>query len=151
MRPEKAATMNDDLKKALEAGVRDAETLHRKADELNKSLTEVEAVIAQLKLGVSGRVAMGNLADQRFLAWGKDGNRWRLLYEQGDTYELITSAPRNVRMEAVNYLPKLVEMLITNVSAEVDKVEAAIASVDEVVDEVALHHAKENAKARGGK
>ena len=142
--------MSDDLKKVIQDCQAKAKELNENTDELNKRLETVEHALVSLRLGVSARVPFGKDGDKRFLTWGKDNSRWKLLYEVGDhqaghTYELLTHVSRGVRLSAVKLLPILFQALLAAVEHETDKIKKACEEIDVVTDEIAFFTAGQKA------
>jgi hypothetical protein len=113
-----------------------AQVLNKTSDDLTKQLTEVEAALATLKLGVKTWVTMrkcSELSDpdnegKRYqitivqqLGYGRNNNKWGLLFMEyceewfegePDLLEFLRDAPREIRLLAVEKLPDLLNALI---------------------------------------
>ncbi len=92
-------------------------TLGRETDELNNMLMQ-----AAEKLSVYGVYASVALPRNSELAIGKQGNTWRLLYLCGDSSSPLLSCARETRIEAVDYLPALLEVVQHVAAKEVQAV-----------------------------
>lgn len=132
-----------EFSRLLERAQKLAPQLGAATDELNNSITRYERALASLHLGVSARIEIGrdpilgpndeesgehHIEQVRF---SKADGTWRLRYESGpddgpehwDSVPLV-SAPREVRVRAVEFLPRLLEEMI-------DTAENATAKVTE--------------------
>lgn len=103
--------------------------LNSSSDELSKAIRPIDAALKKLNLGVSAWYAYrGSDPDQegnysfRRIGYAKVGGKWGLAlstdsgnaYDESDNYEqwLFNDAPRSMRIEALEYIPDLLEQLV---------------------------------------
>ena len=124
---------NEKVGTALALAREFSESLGTAADTLNAELGEAEEKLQALKLGIEASVLMGTNDDvQRYLAFKKHGLVWSLVVEGiplGLTeveFEVeLVHASRDARVEAVAYLPELLDRLVTTAEAELRRVRGA--------------------------
>jgi hypothetical protein len=115
-------------------------------EKLNASLTQIEADLQGLSLGVTASVEMereafDGYAIVRNLRFGKENREWKLMYESGtDGDDDWTSTPllntsREIRLKAVDHLGALIEKLVKTAEQEV----GSIATKANEVEALARH------------
>lgn len=112
--------MSDDAKSLAQLAV----NLGAAADALNGALLNAERALRDLKLGVAASVSIDSENDAR-LAFGKQGDQWRLTLRCGDQDSPITSVSREVRVMATLALPILLAALRRVAIDQVQSVGAA--------------------------
>lgn len=113
--------------------------LNDATDRLNERLSEVEAALVDLQLGVKGFVRMSledtGYDETRHLAFRKHEGQWCLVVddESADPLDFSTTpilkASRAVRIEAADLLPALVDNLIERTATQADEVEKRVQSL----------------------
>lgn len=130
-----------DFSQLLERAQKLAPLLGAATDQLNQSITRYERALASLHLGVSGRIEIarepildGNEEDTgqehvEQICFSKADGTWRLRYESGpdDAPEHwqsihLVSAPRDVRVRSIDFLPRLLSELIEVAESATKKV-----------------------------
>ena len=115
-----------DLKAKLHDGLKARDQLAAVTDELTAELQAIETGVAQLKLGVSASVELNGEGQYRshlptrLLHFKKCGDKWRfaVTYLGGGGEVLLVNASRRLRLEAVEVLPELITLLMTNAATE---------------------------------
>jgi len=138
--PTVAAAQADPLRENLQRARRIAPQLASATDEVNAALAHVEHALVALNLGVTASVELAPASGRRdgweqHLRFGKDGATWRLLLESGpdngDTEDWslspLLSTSKEVRLQAVERLPALIDELVEVAEEQVDKFKAAAA------------------------
>src|SRR5579872_4478823 len=113
-----------------------AAELNQVSDQLTKSVGELDAAIASLKLGVSCWVNIYEAWDGRWrhlLGYEKINGKWGLairIVDEGqdriDNEWLFADSPRDLRVEAVDRIPKLFEALSEKVMLTRDQIAAKV-------------------------
>jgi hypothetical protein len=104
--------------------------LNSSSDELSKAIRPIDTALKKLNLGISAWYAYrgseapdpdGNYSYRR-IGYAKVGGKWGLAlstnsgnaYDEHDNYEawLFNDAPRSLRIEALDYIPDLLEQLV---------------------------------------
>lgn len=104
--------------------------LNSGSDELAKAIRPIDAALKKLNLGVSAWYAYrgsenpdsdGNYSYRR-IGYAKVGGKWGLAlsansgntFDEADDYEawLFNDAPRSMRIEALDYIPDLLQQLV---------------------------------------
>lgn len=130
----------DPLRASLQRARRVAPELASATDAVNVALEQVEQALAALHLGVTAAVDLYDGRDpvdgwMRFLRYGKDGSAWRLLLESGPdggdaedwSQSPLLNASKEVRLQAVERLPALVDALVDVAEDQVGRFRAAAA------------------------
>jgi hypothetical protein len=130
------ANMDWDAKRARAREA--ASKLDEATDALNELIDEAEKAIAELRLGVPGRVTFEAIEDDqtgltycRDLLFWKEDKVWRLMVASGtegdpeDDCIPLRNASRDVRLRAVDHLARLVDNMIETAETEVTEVESA--------------------------
>ena len=125
-----AASPSDRISASFHALADSAALLNSASDELAKAIRPVDAALKKLNLGVAAWYAYVDSQDpdsgywrQRRLGYARVGNKWGLAlstgsgnvnYGEGDEEEewLFNDAPRWMRIEAVDHIPELLELLV---------------------------------------
>jgi hypothetical protein len=107
-----------------------AQTLNAVSDEFTKQVSTIENTLSRLNLGIRANVVVysssnmeGTVTKYLRLGYGKSGGRWGFIIEQftdhlnWDDYEDFESwafndAPRELRIDAVDKIPELLEALV---------------------------------------
>ena len=123
-----------------------AAKLNSVSDELTKHVEQIDAALKRLNLGVTAWVTIsqsededGNCSGEK-LGYARIGSRWGMAlrtYEgvRGDpnppdeTFSAFADAPRQLRIRAVEHIPKLLDQLST-------EAEAMIANLSPKLDEI---------------
>lgn len=84
-----------------------AKRLNTLTDELGKSVLEIEHAINRLAMGIEVDVLTGELK----LSYMRYKSRWGLYILHRDEVYAFNSAPRDIRLQAVEGLPTLLEAL----------------------------------------
>lgn len=136
-----------------------ATQLNTVSDELGHSISELDAALKRLNLGISAWVTIaGSLAstspDGYFwaqqLGYAKVGSKWGIALRtvQGNEFAdpdenpspeewLFNDAPRALRVKAVQELPELLEELTREARATADKITEKIGQAEELVAAIA--------------
>src|SRR5258708_4428162 len=140
-----------------------SKNLNQVSDELTAQLTSIEDAINALKLGVFAWVVIDEYSYEEAglkqtvtrkveLGYGKHKGRWALLYddylkEMDDSNPgFLREAPRDIRFEAVEKIPELLEKLAEETSKTTDTAIATTSQAKEIAD--ALNKGK--AEEEGG-
>jgi hypothetical protein len=116
---------------------------------LNGAIKSVESALVSLSLGVSASVQLhvddGAAAAAgyfRSLTFGKHQQQWKLLFCSGweddenvEETPLLT-ASRGIRIECVDYMPKLVEALVAEAAEQAKNVETKASEADQVASTI---------------
>jgi hypothetical protein len=142
-----------------------ASDLNFTSDELGKSISQLDAALKKLNLGVSAWVEFGGNADAyegwyrtEELGYDKIGNTWGIALrvvrgrdgapedEQIESW-LFNDGPRSMRLLAIEEIPQLLEKLSTKADETAKKIRLKLAEVQEVAA-VVKKAAEEPAKPR---
>jgi hypothetical protein len=116
--------------------------LHEATDNLNSKLLDVEAALNELNLGVSASVEMFRAEDgdwMQCLAYRKEQGAFKLVVEAGHDSDddrsrwhstPLTSASRETRLEALEFVPKLYKKLLETFEAEIKRVNKGIVQAE---------------------
>jgi hypothetical protein len=134
------------LNKALSRAREVAAQLGPATDRLNALLQAVETALAELQLGVAGYARMNEKNPEwaQMLTFCKFGNTWQLMIESGpdggDPEDFsstpLCNASRELRLQAVDYLPQLIENLVNEATAQAKTVQAKTLQVAEILAEL---------------
>jgi hypothetical protein len=100
------------------------ERLNAATDEMNRQITRLQDGLQLLGLGVSAEVSMG---DDRILGFGKDSREW-ILYTRARTENsqtLLVNASRKIRIDAVAYVPSLIQEMKATCEAQLKAVQVS--------------------------
>jgi hypothetical protein len=151
---------NSDWKAKLERARGAAGKLDEVTDSFNRLIDEAEKAIANLRLGVPGRVGLSPPPNSipglryRDLVFTKQDKIWRLLVESGSFLGIdpnaedltpLRNANRDIRLEAVSRLPALLDDMITTAVKEVAQVEDAKKRTLQFIESVTSAAAKKGA------
>lgn len=150
-RPIKALESPQDFAALLERAQKIAPQLGAATDELNQSIIRFEQALAGLHLGVSAYIELGRepIYDGNNMEAGehieqitfsKTDGAWRLRYENGTDGDEpehwrsvhLVSAPREVRMRAVDHLPRMLQEMIDEAENATTRVTAKAKKLDTV-------------------
>jgi hypothetical protein len=134
------------LNKALSRAREVAAQLGPATDRLNTLIQAVETAIAELQLGVTAYVRM-NPDDPNWahlLTFGKFSNDWQLLIESGPdggdredwSATPLRNMSRELRLQAVDLIPELIEKLIEEAASQVKAVQAKATQVENILAEL---------------
>lgn len=130
----------------------------RETAKLNEALEATEAVLKDLGLGVRVQVNFPDPEDEsptgwRFLCFDKHGGDWRLLVEVGDdaypdsiATKILRNASRDVRLEAIEFIPALIEALVEEAQSKLTTVKKKAGAMEKLVAEL-----RPTAQPGGGK
>lgn len=116
--------------------------LSQAADRLNAKIAAFEAALTGLNLGVAAEVRIyedEHGVDGTNLEFRKFSGKWRLLVcDWDDTQDRadlspLVGASREVRLDAVDLFPKLLDALLAASEAELDRLDASAAAVDSLI------------------
>ena len=119
----------------------DPKRLHDATDKLNETLLKFEETLRSLKLGVSAYVKIDEEDNGREtgLSFAKHQGDFKLLILNGndahdDSWQttLLTSASRELRLRAVDYLERLYKNLLKAFDAEIGRVHESINEVEQL-------------------
>jgi len=131
-----------DVQETLSKLANSAKSLNDITDELTKQVLQIQDAVNNLNLGVSTSIEFSRWSDEEGirsglwrLAYGKGAGKWGFAIEyitedirdpREDTYEswLFKDAPRDERVRAVDYIPDLLQALLSkseDVAANVNK------------------------------
>jgi DNA polymerase-3 subunit gamma/tau len=140
----------DSLRASLQRARRVAPELASATDAVNIALERVEQALTTLNLGVTACIDLDpdrNPRDDwaRCLRFGKDGSTWRLLLESGPeggdaddwSQSPLLSASKEVRLQAVEQLPALIDKLVEAAEDQVGRFRAAAAKAQAVAAAIA--------------
>ncbi|HEY4903441.1 MAG TPA: hypothetical protein VIH89_08220 [Candidatus Sulfotelmatobacter sp.] len=126
-----------------------ASDLNFSSDELGKSVSELDAALKKLNLGISAWVTFRGNSDpnegwywNEELGYDKVGGTWgmalRTIKGSGDPEHdlvetwLFNDGPRSLRLSAIDAIPKLLEELSTNATETAKKIRLKLSEVQEV-------------------
>lgn len=132
---------NSDFQASLEQLSRTAASLNRETDRLARLIETLDVALRKLNLGVSASVRVSYLENPsgsyvvEDLAYAKVGGKWGLAIISGkghDSFEgsesttewLFADAPREIRVRAVEFIPKLIVELNKTASDMVNRLSA---------------------------
>ena len=133
--PESLLKVESSLKELTGA----AQTLNAVSNELTKQVSATESALSKLNLGIKAHVVVysssnmdGDVTKYLRLAYGKFGGKWGFIIEQftdninWDEYTDFESwafndAPRELRIDAVEKIPELLEALVKKAGETVAK------------------------------
>ncbi len=140
----------DPLRASLQRARSVAPDLAAAAQEVNDALERVEQALAALDLRVTAAVDLypdRNKGDDRrdCLRFGKEGSTWRLWLESGPdggdaadwSQSPLLSASNEVRLQAIERLPALVDGLVRVAEDQVGKAKIAARKADATADVIA--------------
>jgi X-X-X-Leu-X-X-Gly heptad repeat protein len=134
-----------------------AARLNSGSDELATAIRPIDAALKKLNLGVSAWYAYrgseapdsdGNYYYRR-IGYAKVGGKWGLaistdsgnVYDESDNYEawLFNDAPRLMRLEAVDYIPDLLEQLVKESNKVAEDLQKKAGYARELAETIAAH------------
>lgn len=131
-----------------------ATELNAISDELGKTVASLDAALKRLNLGIPTWVRFDGSEDSqtghfwaRYVGYAKVASKWgiALSAEEGNHYTgedvtsedwLFNDAPRELRIEAVDHLPTLLEKLIEAADKATEKIKSKIGYAQTVVEAV---------------
>lgn len=132
------ANQVDPLRKSLQRARRVAPELRAAVDATNLAIERVEEALAALNLGVTASVNLDPKPPSdgdwlQYVRFGKDGSTWRLMLESGVcgdgkedwSQSPLLSASKEVRLQAVERLPDLINALVDAAEDQVRRFRAA--------------------------
>jgi hypothetical protein len=131
--------MADDLhEKAKELAAK----LGAVADDLNERLIQAEKVLKDFRLGVRASIKLRSQDGQNdYLAFGKQGNSWHLIYEfdfEGKEDEshsaLLVNSSREIRVLAADNLEVLLAAMLEVAEEQIEQGVVAVDKVKNFVD-----------------
>jgi hypothetical protein len=131
------------LAEAFDRARKTREALDRETEALNKKIEEIEALLRNLRWGVRAWTRMSEDEDDNYtdLVWGKSGNMWRLLLEEGSEREpdrervtLLADASRWQRQQAFTHLTDLVDAMSKGIATEAKHVREAVTQGDKFIE-----------------
>lgn len=125
----------------LAEGVVAAAQLAEASDRMNEKFEKFAEVVATLRFGVSASVTLESETFDGFthfkeLTFTKEDGRWGLYVVSGiegdedPTCTSITKCSREMRLRAVEKLPKLLKALVANAKTKTEEVDQASESID---------------------
>lgn len=105
--------------------------LNQQLDHLNETFQRAEDLLQKLCPGIRAEAAMPAPCAGS-IAFGKLGKKWRLLYIPPETSQdamPLSSASREIRLQAASMLPDLVAALARKAEEDLERVREAIACV----------------------
>lgn len=117
---------------------RASEKMATATDSLNASIRGAEEFLLSLGLGVTESVPFQIPSDEvtwkRYLRFGKYQDKWQLTVlsgpEDGELEEApLLSCSRRIRIESVDYLPALMDALVTGAEIEADQIARVAATM----------------------
>jgi hypothetical protein len=125
-----------------------ATDLNSASIELSKTITELEAVLKKLNLGVAAWVQISGNSDENGNYWNRNigyariGDQWGIAlrtasgnnnseYEEAEEW-LFDNAPRWMRVEAVGKIPDLLEKLIQQTNDTTERIKKRGAEAKEI-------------------
>jgi methyl-accepting chemotaxis protein len=132
-----------------------AAELNQVSDQLTESVAELEAAITSLRLGVSCWVDISEAWNDRWrhqLGYEKISGKWGLAVriidnsqDRIDNEWLFADSPRDLRVEAVDRIPKLLEGLSAQVTATKDRIAAKVEGTRQLSSAIATAAKQEQA------
>jgi hypothetical protein len=122
MATDEASSSSSRISTAFQDLVKRSAELNAASDDLAKAIAPIDAVLKQFNLGVNawhrygGFVNEHDVAYENFVGYAKVNGKWGLALSHVFDHEreeewLFNDAPRAMRIEAVKYLPDLLEIL----------------------------------------
>jgi hypothetical protein len=147
----KNLSTSPDLSKTFQRLAESAARLNQASDELSKAIAPIETTLKKLNLGISkwypyaGGVDPDGSYDYSEIGYSKVGGKWCLAIAERSGHEqapygdesftawAFNDAPRQMRIQAVKAIPKLIEALVD----EAEKVTVALETETMRAQEVA--------------
>jgi hypothetical protein len=137
---DRAKRLADSLIRAREA----SSHLEQETEGVNGVITRAESMLANLRMGVAASVKLWDDGNGHFtyIGFGKVDKVWRLTIETGwegdDEIDVspLANASRQIRLEALDLLPDLVNELIKESEREVVNVAKKRASAEQFLDDL---------------
>lgn len=155
------AKLNAQLQQLTKA----SEKVNELTDELNRHVSDIEANVNRLTLGISVDVVVSTSSDEEgfrtqeiIIAYGKVGNRWGIFikkevedlrFPDPDNIDIdvwpFHEAPRDLRLKSVGYIPNLLDALIKKSEEIQSQIQDAVAFTSDLATNIV------KASAQGGK
>jgi len=141
------------IQNAFRALTAAADHLNAASDELGRPISELEALLKKLNLGVVVWAEMEGGQDESLEWWSREvgyakvGGRWGIsirsisgnparLNEDKEEAWLFNEAPRWMRVTAVEHIPKLIEKMVTETNETAQKIRDKVSEAKEIVTAV---------------
>jgi hypothetical protein len=144
-----------------------ATDLNTVSDELGQSVSALDEALKKLNLGItswykfSGHDGENGDYWARFIGYQKIGTRWGIAlsrtsgnHQAPEEYNkdeewLFNDSPRQLRIEAVEHIPAMIEKLIEDAEAVIEKVKTKSGEARELAEALSTTSAKPTVRVRG--
>jgi hypothetical protein len=137
------------MKTKLERLAAVSKDLNMATDHLNATIADLEESLRRLGVCVFVSVSLPpevSTREEPRLAYKKEGRHWQFVYQYTEKDEIVwtplLSAPRQVRMLAVERIPALIDMLIVTTEASITRCDEQSATLSELAEEIRAAAAK---------